>query len=154
MIGYPGHRRIQGRPVGQGVEARAAHAESRVEQAGALQVKTADGDTVSISFASLRALSLDAFQARGGRSAAEGGGGAQSSAVSVSVRVQGTLDDQEAADIQDLLGRMMGAVEDARDGTLDAPPADLLAAGSLETLASYTFGYRENALARYGYAER
>lgn len=148
-----GHGRAHRRAESQAVQTRAAHAESRVEQAGALQVTTADGDTVSISFAGLRELALDVFRAQSGRSAAEGGASSASSAMSVGVKVNGTLDDDEVADIQKLLGQMMSVVADARDGTLNAPATDYLASGSLESLQSFRFGYQENARARYGYVQ-
>ena len=78
------------------------------EQA-ALEVKTDDGDTVSISFAALSRIEVGAYTA-----SAEADGAAASaqtysaqSSVNVNVKVEGTLDEEEVKQIGDLLQRLV-----------------------------------------------
>lgn len=93
----------------------------QAREAAALQLKTADGDTVSISFEAVRRTQLGA------------GSVSAKSSIDVAVAVNGPLDDNEVAQISELLA---GLVTAGRGGKPELP-----AAGEFSQIAAYRFDY-------------
>ena len=104
---------------------------------GDLELTTADGDKVSISFAAANQL-----HARSTRHSART---SQSSTVGVEVRVDGALDEKETADIAKLLQSLGEVVGDVKRGDLQELSEDLARIYSLSSVASFHFDYQELA---------
>lgn len=109
-------------PAPDSRRADAAAARFRSGEAAALEVTTADGDTVRISFSAASRLQAGSRSLSGG------------SAVQVRVDVQGTLDDTETSQIGDLLERLVTAARG------NAPVAS--APGESGSLGHFQFAYR------------
>ena len=114
-------------------------ASASLETRGALELTTKDGDRVSISFSALDRLST-AAASRGQQVSAEA---KSRSAVSVNVKVEGTIDDQELADITKLMERLGAAAGG------DGAPVDI---GSLDSLDQFDFSL--NRSASFDYSQR
>ncbi len=119
---------------GQAGQARGAAATIESRESAALQVRTADGDTISISFDALTRDSLGVYQATAGAGRASASSATSESRVGVAVSVEGTLDADEVAEIGTLL---QGLVQSARGGEA-APPS--LSTG-FDSLDGFHFAY-------------
>lgn len=135
-------RQIQGRreapPVARASRFQGAQVAAQSEESASLEVKTADGDTVSISLASLSRLQAGVYEAQSGKASTSAASYSVESGVAVSVEVNGSLDKKEVAEISDLLRRLVGA---ARRGDASPPASTDLKAGATKTLDSYHFVY-------------
>jgi hypothetical protein len=121
--------------------------EGESRQSASLSVVTADGDTVKISIEGLQRVQMASLDARkGGRQANYASGGAESR-LAVSIDVEGSLDQQEAADIGKLLEQLAGAVETARGGGAEAVQAAPVTVA--DSLLNYEFAYSEESAASY-----
>ena len=96
----------------QRASARAATIDAEINRTGALQVTTDDGDSVTISFAALQQLHAESFRGKAGGAKIAYGNESQTSGVSVNISVDGSLDEQEVADIGELLQQLSSAVQD------------------------------------------
>jgi len=113
---------------------RGVHAEYSSREAVSLEVKTDDGDTVSISFEALNRVRAGVYSARAnGRTAGQESVSAES-AFEAKVQVKGTLDDEEARQIAELLQSLVTTARSA------APQP--VRPGGLESLDSFQFAYR------------
>jgi len=146
--------RVQARA--SALDARAAALDVSVSRAGALQVTTDDGDTISISFATLDQLHAESFHG-GTRGAGVAysrlayshlayQGASQTSSVSVDINVNGSLDDKELSDIGRLLQQLSQAIYDPK-ATPD--PAQFADGGVLASLDVFQFAYQEQTHAEY-----
>jgi hypothetical protein len=123
-----------------------AQAGYQSQESAALEVKTADGDTVRISFAALTKAQAGVYSAKAGNAQA----GAQSfsgeSSFAVQVDVQGSLDDNEVNQISDLLQKLVGASRSQGGaaapaaGATPAPPAT--GASDYSSLSSFRYAYQ------------
>ncbi|MFN0100850.1 MAG: hypothetical protein ACKV2U_02040 [Bryobacteraceae bacterium] len=100
-------------------QVRAAKVELSSEQTRTLELTTADGDTVSISIETSAQLEAGGFYAKGPNGRIRGGSISGDVSVSVSVQVEGDLDDQEVAEIKDLLREL---VTSGKSDELEAAP--------------------------------
>lgn len=135
-------RQIQGRrppPPAPASRFQGAQVGAESGESASLQVKTADGDTVSISLASLSRLQAGVYSAQSGKEGVSAAAYSSESGVAVSVEVNGTLDDKEVAEISGLLRKLVGA---ARRGAQSPPASTDLKTGALKTLDSYQFAYQ------------
>lgn len=98
-----------------------------------MEVKTDDGDTVSISFAALNRLRAGAYTAQADGGSASLQSVSAESAFSVQVSVKGSLDDKETSQISELLQRL---VSTARSGQSQS-----IQTNGLESLDSFQFAY-------------
>lgn len=119
---------------GQAGQARGAAVSFESRESAALQVRTADGDTISISFDALTRASRGVYQASSGGGRASASMASSESRVGVAVSVEGTLDADEVAEIGTLL---QGLVQSARGGEAAAPS---LSTG-FESLDGFHFAY-------------
>lgn len=134
-------RQIQGRreaPAAAQSRFRGAQVSAQSEESASLEVKTADGDTVSISLASLSRQQAGVYSAQSGNAGVGVASYSTESGVAVSVEVSGSLDKKEVAEISDLLRRLVGA---ARRGASSPPASTDLKSGAMKTLDSYHFVY-------------
>ena len=121
-------------PPPHGVERfSGALAEYESRETVSLEVKTDDGDTVSISFEALNRIQAGVYSAR-----ADGGGASAQtvsaeSSIQVAVKVEGSLDEEETRQISELLQRL---VTTARS---DEPAA--IQTRGLESLDGFQFAY-------------
>jgi len=127
------------RPEGRGV-----HLRSSTTRSGTLDVTTADGDKVSISFSAVQQLQTDQTQVRTRRGSASTQDTSHSSDVQVGVKVDGSLSDQEVADIAKLLQTLAGAVGGK------APKTDQ--SSTFTTLNNFQFQYKTQTELQYGSA--
>ena len=98
-----------------------------------LEVKTDDGDTVSISFEALNRIQAGVYSARAGGGGASAQTVSAESSIQVAVKVEGSLDKEETSQITELLQRL---VTTARS---DEPAA--IQTGGLESLDGFQFAY-------------
>jgi hypothetical protein len=112
---------------------RGTQIEYRSEESASLEVKTDDGDTVSISFAALNRIRAGAYSAQAEGSSASAQSVSAESAFNVQVNVKGSLDDEELSQLSELLQRL---VSTARSGE----PKPIQTSG-LESLDSFQFAY-------------
>lgn len=126
---------------------QSASLQSASEQDASLNIKTAEGDTVKISFQALRAQQASASDSPSGSAASTASG----SSISASIEVQGSLSDQEVSDIKKLLTALGSAVKDAGSGNAAQAAQDLQQAGSLDTIQGFDFSYQQSSLYRAGY---
>lgn len=142
-------RQQQPRPLAPPVQPsklNAAEVSFRSEESAALEVKTADGDTVKISFAAVAQAKAGAYSA----SASADGSNASAqtfsggTAYSVKVSVDGSLDDKETAQIGDLLQKLVTASRDLAGGAdrSSSPGQQAGGSSSFDTLSSFSYGYR------------
>jgi hypothetical protein len=133
-----------GKTTSQDVSVQATHVESESRQEGALKITTADGDTVSISFAALQQFKSDSYGATAGGSSARSAKSTTKSAVKLDVKVNGSLDKNEIADISKLVDQLTAAVNDAHNGDSAKAAQDLSSIGSLDSVRSFRFAYQES----------
>jgi len=135
-------RRVEGerRPERQAGAARRSsfsgvQADYRSREQAALEVKTQDGDTVSISFETLSRIRAGAYTAQADGAEASARIYRAESSVDVSVKVDGTLDEKELKEIGELLDTL---VTNARS---DSPgqPANT---SEFEEVARISFAYK------------
>ncbi|MEO6758119.1 MAG: hypothetical protein ABIO24_01610 [Saprospiraceae bacterium] len=98
-----------------------------------MEVKTRDGDTVSISFAALNQIRAIAASAQADGTNATSQSVSAESAFNVQVNVNGSLDDREARQISELLKRL---VSTARSGHPQA-----IQTNGLKSIDSFQFAY-------------
>jgi len=110
-----------------------ALAEYESREAVSLEVKTDDGDTVSISFEAFSRIQAGVYSARadGGEASAETV--SAESSIHVAVKVEGSLDGEEASQITELLQRLVTTARSAE-------PAAIQTRG-LESLDGFQFAY-------------
>ncbi len=117
-------------------EIAAAAAVRTESRAGSLQLRTKDGDTVSLSFAS-------ASQTKGAVAAnGEGfvGDFSRSSSAEMTLEVNGSLDKKELSDIMKLLRKLGNFLR----GGAEAEKAGKLAPKANSSIAGFEFNYRES----------
>ena len=122
------------------------HSEASTERAGSISVRTDDGDIVNISFAATESLRADTYQAQSRHGRVAAANTSESAAYAVEVQVNGSLSDQEVADITALMGSLMGAVADARGGNLEGAAQTLGATEASGSLAAYRFAHEEQSV--------
>ena len=130
----------------QRVQARADVLDAEVSRIGALQLTTDDGDTVNISFAALEQLHTESFRGKSNGERVAYGGTSQNSEVSVNISVDGSLDEQEIADISELLGQLSQAIANPEE---TPEPAQFDDGGSLDSLDAFQFAYQEQTHVDY-----
>lgn len=130
----------------QRVQARAEVLDTEVSRTGALQVTTDDGDTVSISFAALEQLHAESFRGKSNGARVADGSTSQTNGVSVNISVDGSLDEQEVADISELIQQLSQAIHDP-DATPEAAQFD--DGGALDSLDAFQFAYQEQTHVDY-----
>jgi hypothetical protein len=138
----------------QGVSARGApsrrgslqqsHFDAEIEQQGQLKVTTADGDTVTISFAESDQLQSDSSSATSGGSSASLQKTRASSSQAVNIEVDGSLDDKEVADITKLLRGLVKVSSGLASGQGAKAAAGLQNIGSLDSIKSFQYAYEED----------
>jgi hypothetical protein len=119
--------------VDEATGVRGVQIEYESKETAALEVKTDDGDTVSISFEALSRIHAGAYSAQIDGTGASARTLSAESSLRVQVKVEGTLDDEEAGQTGELLERL---VSTARS---DEPKA--IQTGGLESLDSFQFAY-------------
>ncbi len=107
-----------------------------------LDLKTAEGDKVTISAEALSALSAHAGP--------DGQGSAAGKGLQVNIKVDGDLNEQELKDIVNLAQALGSAVKDAKAGNLEQAARDVADTREGSSVASFDFAYR--AYERYRYA--
>jgi len=127
---------FQRSPVRRGLTARASTLDAGISRSGDLQITTADGDTVHISFSTLQQLHAESVRGKSGGARLDYRNAQQSSQVSVNIGVDGSLDSQEIADIGKLLQNLAGDGQDATRNLGDS-------------LNSFTYAYWEQAYLGY-----
>ena len=99
-----------------------------------LEVKTDDGDTVSISFEALNRIQAGVYSARADGGSASAQTVSAESSIQVAVKVEGSLDKEETRQISKLLQRLVTAARS------DEPAAAIQTRG-LESLDGFKFAY-------------
>ena len=136
---------------------RGIQAEYESQETVSLEVKTDDGDTVSISFEALNRIQAGVYSARVDGEKARVESVSAESSLQVEIKVEGTLDAEEVSQITELLRRLVAS---ARSGNPDAVPApapaplpapvrapfpapapQTIKTGGLESLDSFQFAY-------------
>lgn len=84
---------------------------SRESQSAKLQITTAEGDRVTLSFQTRQSSRFDAVRAYGPNGQITGVEASSQSSTKVSVKLEGNLSDQEIADITALITKLTGAEE-------------------------------------------
>lgn len=132
-----GERGERGRRAERGEAAsfRGVRADYRSGEKAALEVKTEDGDTVSISFAALNRIQAGVYEAQAEGNAASAQSYSAQSSVEVSVKVEGTLDEDEVKQIGDLLDSLVTSARSESPGR----PVDTSGFGELD---SFEFAYK------------
>ena len=146
------HDRPAHRSSGRGhrAEASASHLEATTQRSGSLEVTTAEGDRVSISFSAAQQLQASQVEVRGRHGQKAGAENvAQSSSVEVEVSVEGSLSDQEVADIAKLLESLSAA---ARGQGTPKPVPSPAASGGYQTINSFQFQYQEQVEFQYSHS--
>lgn len=135
--GERGERGERGRRAERGEAAsfRGVRADYRSGEKAALEVKTEDGDTVSISFAALNRIQAGVYEAQAEGNAASAQSYSAQSSVEVSVKVEGTLDEDEVKQIGDLLDSLVTSARSESPGR----PVDTSGFGELD---SFEFAYK------------
>jgi hypothetical protein len=138
----------------QGVSAKGAssrrgslqlsHFDAEIEQQGQLKVTTADGDTVTISFAEVDQLQSDSASATSGGSSASIRKTQASSSMAANIEVDGSLDDKEVADITKLLRGLVKVSSALASGQGAKAAGGLQNIGSLDSIKSFQFAYEED----------
>jgi len=117
------------------IQARASYRERSTQTAGALSVRTDDGDVVDISFASQTSESVGRYSATDGANRVSGVERTSSSAFAVEVSVEGTLDDDEVEDISKLLRKLASQVHNPNPHRIERQFE------RLDSLESFQFGF-------------
>ena len=123
-----------------------SHFDTETEQQGQLKVTTADGDTVTISFAELDQLQSDSSSATSGGSSAGIRKTQASSSMAANIEVDGSLDDKEVADITKLLRDLVKGSSGLASGQGARAAGGLQNIGSLDSIKSFQFAYQEDTL--------
>jgi hypothetical protein len=134
-----------GRSGRQPARLQTATSSSELQRAGVLNITTAEGDTVSISFAGLQRSQSESYSARTSNRTAAGYSASSSAALAIEVKVDGSLSQQEMSDIGTLMEALGAAVSDARNGDSAKLMSDLESTYSLGSLQAFGFGYQETA---------
>jgi hypothetical protein len=121
-----------------------SHFDAEIEQQGQLKVTTADGDTVTISFAELDQLQSDSSSATSGGSSASFRKTRASSSMAANIEVDGSLDDKEVADITKLLRDLVKMSSSLASGQGAKAAGGLQNIGSLDSIKSFQFAYEED----------
>lgn len=129
------------------ISARASYRERSTQTAGALSVRTDDGDVVNISFASLSSQSVGRYSATDGDNRVSGVERASSSAYAVEVSVEGTLDDDEVEDIRKLLSKLASQVHNPNSRRIENQFE------KLDSLESFQFGFEQTQSSSFERAE-
>lgn len=108
------------RPTQAADRFRGVQAEYASKETLSLDVKTDDGDTVSISFEAVSRVQAGVYSARADGDKARAESFSSKSSYQAEVKVEGTLDDEEASQIAELLRHLVAS---ARSGNPDAVPA-------------------------------
>jgi len=119
------------------IQARASYRERSTQTAGALSVRTDDGDVVDISFASQTSESVGRYSATDGANRVSGVERTSSSAFAVEVSVEGTLDDDEVEDISKLLRKLASQVHNPNPHRIERQFE------RLDSLESFQFGFEQ-----------
>jgi hypothetical protein len=150
--------RAQSNAPSSSFAAQGATLDSKVTQTGDLEVTTNEGDKISISFAALSELHAQTLQAQNGGTGVNSGtnssinssinyGSTSSSAsLAVSVKVDGSLNDKELADIGALIRQLAAGIQYPSQGVSAAQLSD---GGSLSSLNSFQFAYQKQTQVDY-----
>ena len=101
----------QGSRRSRRAEGNAQHIEASNSRSGSLEVTTAEGDKVSISFSAIQKLQADQVKVYTKRGNAAAQSVSQDSQLQVNVKVEGSLNDQEVSDIVNLLQSLSGGAQ-------------------------------------------
>lgn len=145
-LGMPLH---SGRSVRQN-----SHSSAQAQQAGVLQVTTAEGDVVTISFGGLQKARSDSRQSANANGYSASSHSSASASIAGGVQVQGSLSDKEVADISSLMSSLGSAIVDARNGDTEKFAADVASASSLGSVQRFQFAYQESAQSEYSSTTR
>jgi hypothetical protein len=132
--------------------------EASRERSGSLEVTTAEGDKVSISFSAVQQSEAGSVEGRGGRGQRLRAEEArQSSSVEVAVNVEGSLNDQEVADISKLLQKLTAAARgQASPKAAPASASDQASQRGLppayQTIQNFQFQYQEQTAVRVSHS--
>jgi len=129
------------------MQARASYRERSTQTAGALSVRTDDGDVVNISFASLSSESVGRYSSTDGNNRVSGVERTSSSAYAVEVSVEGTLDDDEVEDISKLLRKLASQVQNPNPRRIERQFE------KLDSLDSFQFGFEQTRSVNFESAE-
>lgn len=129
------------------VQARASYRERSTQTAGALSVRTDDGDVVNISFASQSTQSVGSYSATDGNNSVSGIERTSSSSYAVEVSVEGTLDDDEVEDIRKLLSKLASQVHNPNPRRIEKQFE------KLDSLESFQFGFEQTQSSSFERAE-
>jgi len=115
----------------------------RSNTTAAFDIRTAEGDRVTISIAAREQFSAYSRSGGGTQSAAVD----SSSSSKVQVKIEGDLSEAEMKEITDLIGVLGRSVSTAQQtGTIDAEALSATLSGS-STLAGFAFAYRQQVTA-------
>lgn len=128
---------------------RGVQAEYESRETVSLEVKTDDGDTISISFEALSRIQAGVYSARVDGDKARAESFSSESSFQVEIKVEGTLDDEEASQIAELLRHLVTSARSDNPDAVPAPPPAPLPAPApqtiktdgLESLDSFQFAY-------------
>lgn len=148
--------RQDGESESRSIRGRATSLDAQVQRSSTLQVRTDDGDTISISISSLQRLQRESVRAQGGGARLQYQGESASSDVSVEIVVDGTLDADEAEDIGDLLAQLTGAAAASSGEGGDAPGQSAETADNdpFDSLDSFVYAYQEQVSVEYSSARQ
>jgi hypothetical protein len=120
-------------------QGNAQHVDASNSQSGSLDVTTAEGDKVSISFSAIQKLQADQVQVHTKRGDANAQSINQSSQLQVDVKVDGSLSDKEVSDIFNLLQSLAGNTAKASNtGTNSGVSAGSTAGSDVATATNAT----------------
>jgi hypothetical protein len=131
-----------------GASLQASQLQYEAEQSGVLKITTAQGDTVSISFAALNEIESQSANASAGGSSASASNSEVASAYAASVQINGSLNSNEQSDITKLLGGLLQAMQDESSGNTAQAAQDLQGIGSLNSLQSFQFQWQQETQAQ------
>ena len=120
-------------PARQGF--RGSRAEGTTQRSASLEVTTEEGDKVSISFSAVERFQVQRGRVRDGASRGQVTTASSSTSVSVELKVEGDLNDQEVADISKLLEALTQAAARKPFKVPSAVPAALPAPAAPSTPA-------------------
>lgn len=125
-------------------QVRQRQTQQRSAAEGRLEITTADGDKVTLSFsnASERSQSGAAVARTGYGDAARARVNTQSGQAQVSVSVEGELSDEELADIRKLVQTLNRATRSLATGDTDRASKALQKANQLDTISQYSYQYQ------------
>ncbi|MFN7936080.1 MAG: hypothetical protein U0R19_22305 [Bryobacteraceae bacterium] len=107
-----------------------------------LSVTTAEGDKVTLSAQALQAFSLESGDGKASASA--------SRQLSVSVNVEGDLNEEELADIRKLALALGKSVRQAERGNIGQALRTVAKAADEDTIAAFQFQYERRSELQYG----